>query len=315
MKTKLTLAKIKALIILAALIAFSFEVSAMPGNAGGGGGCDVNNPAGTTNLCSNPCSPCGAACGFASNPTVDQVVDNCPAFDYNPALAACYQSTNCFTFTASATTVSFGVIISSTCTNGNVTYVNWSLYSNCSGAAIQTGTLSSLSFSGLTVGASYTFCYTFQVPSGCTHSTHYPYFVGATPLSNNEVVVKAENKNNKNVIKWSVFDNEDCSHYTVERKNEDSSWKEIAKISSNNSGSFTFEDDTYAFGNNYYKIKQYANSGNVFGSDIVVINNKARVKKSVGVYNIHGQKVAEDAKGFVIIIFEDGTVEKQYRGE
>jgi hypothetical protein len=315
MKTTSTLFKIKFFIAAAWLFAFSFNANSLPG--GGGGGCDAANPAGVTNLCPDPCSPCGAACGFASNPTVQEVVDDCPSWGYSPNLASCWESTNCFTFQASATTVSFGVIINQiNCGGGNVTYVEWSLYSNCAGAAIQTGTLASLSFSGLTIGNTYVFCYTLQVAGdGCEHSLHYPYFVGATPLSNNELVVKAENKNNKNVINWSVFDVDGCGHYTIERKNESSSWKEIAKISADGSSMFKFEDDSYNSGYNYYKIKQHYTSGYVLTSDVVVINNMARIKTPAGVYNVYGQKVADDAKGFVVIIFEDGSVEKHYRAE
>jgi gliding motility-associated-like protein len=129
-----------------------------------------------------PCASCTAACpacGFATTPTVAQVTANCPNYPYTPALAGGQTSTRCHTFVANNTTVSFNVIINSTCTGGNVTNFSWTLQSNSCGAILQSGTLASLQFTGLTIGQSYTFCYTFTVPAGCNQFTHYPYFVGA----------------------------------------------------------------------------------------------------------------------------------------
>ena len=129
-----------------------------------------------------PCTTCEtacSACGFATAPTVNQVTNNCPDYPYTPNLTAGQTSTRCHTFTAVNTTVSFNVIINSTCQNGNVTNFSWNLQNASCGGIIQSGTLSNLNFTNLIVGQTYTFCYTFSVPTGCYHTAHWPYFVGA----------------------------------------------------------------------------------------------------------------------------------------
>jgi hypothetical protein len=134
--------------------------------------------------CNTCASPCGTAAGYATTPSVSTVTANCTTDPFSPVLAAGSTHTFCYSFQATATSVDFNVIITSTCGNtGNVTNFSWSLYNASCGGAIQTGTLASLTFNGLTVGNNYVFCYTFTVPSGCTHSQHCPYFVGATVLT------------------------------------------------------------------------------------------------------------------------------------
>jgi large repetitive protein len=134
--------------------------------------------------CNTCASPCGTAAGYATTPSVSTVTANCTTDPFSPVLAAGSTHTFCYSFQATATSVDFNVIITSTCGNtGNVTNFSWSLYNASCGGAIQTGTLASLTFNGLSVGNNYVFCYTFTVPSGCTHSQHCPYFVGATVVT------------------------------------------------------------------------------------------------------------------------------------
>ena len=284
---------------------------AMPG--WGGGSCDAANPAGVDNICPDPCNPCGGACGWETAPAVQDVVDNCNSWEYDPVLDGCWETTNCFQFEAVNTTVSFGVIINSTCTNGNVTYMEWSLYDNCSGAAIQTGDLSDLTFENLDIGTVYTYCYTIQVPSGCYHTLHYPYFVGAseTFLSNEEIVANIVPTEDANTISWSVFD-VNCSHYIVQRKNETSDWKDVTKINASSSSKYNYQDKSFDEGYNYYRIKQVYQSGFEGFSDVLVVENKRAVKKVVRMYNLHGQEVDENYKGFVIKTFADGTAKKAF---
>lgn len=139
---------------------------------GGGGG-------GSNNLCPTCDNPCGDAQGFATAPTIDEVVANCESEPFTPVLAPGSLNTFCYSFTATATSVDFQVIITSDCVGGNVTNFSWALYDAICGAPIQTGTLASLTFSPVDIGNNYVFCYTFSVPFSCTHEIHCPYFVGA----------------------------------------------------------------------------------------------------------------------------------------
>lgn len=287
----------------------AITVQAMPGTSSGGG-CDAANPTSVDNQCPDPCSPCGGACGYAANPTVDEVVADCPSWEYDPVLPGCAETTNCYQFEAVATSVSFGVIINSTCTSGNVTYVDWSLYESCSGAAVQTGDLSSLTFTGLTIGVVYTFCYTIQVPDGCYHTLHYPFFVGATeaPLSNDDIIADVSNDNGANVIDWYVSETE-CDYYVIQRKQDGSLWKNLAKVNSTSSNKYSYQDKTFNKGYNYYRIEQVYNSASVF-SDDVVIENITSTKTAIKIYNLNGQEVNITTKGLVIKVYADGTAEK-----
>jgi gliding motility-associated-like protein len=128
-----------------------------------------------------PCQTCESACsacGFETTPTVTDVTSTCQDYPFSPPLTSGQTSTRCHSFTAVNTTVSFQVIVSGTgCTTGNVTNFTWTLQDQSCGGVIQSGTLSNMTFTGLTVGQTYTYCYTFT--ASCTHNTHYPYFVGA----------------------------------------------------------------------------------------------------------------------------------------
>ncbi|MNF07596.1 hypothetical protein D3C80_2078130 [compost metagenome] len=44
--------------------------------------------------------------------------------------------------------------------------------------------------------------------------------------------------------------------------------------------------------------------------DIVSIDNRMKFKKIVGRTNLLGQRISEDQKGLVILIYEDGTSER-----
>lgn len=140
---------------------------------GGGGG-------GNNNLCPTCDNPCGDAQGFATPPTVDEVVAGCESAPFVPELFSGSLNTFCYSFSATAPSVDFQVIITSDCGAGNVTNFSWTLYNAACGAPIQSGTLASLTFSPLTIGNNYVFCYTFNVPFGCSHEIHCPYFVGAS---------------------------------------------------------------------------------------------------------------------------------------
>ncbi len=131
----------------------------------------------------------GSACSFATNPSIPTVTSTCPA-DSTPELEENIADTRCYSFTATNDTVAFNVIINSNCGAGNVTAFSWQLFNlSCAGGVIQSGTLASLDFTGLTIGNSYTFCYSFTVPAGCHHNIHWPYTVGASVLLGHTVIM------------------------------------------------------------------------------------------------------------------------------
>ncbi len=158
--------------------------------------CGMDNCNGSPPFCDPPCDECSdpcPACGFNLPPTVQDVVDSCPDFPLYPSACNGEEVTRCASFTAAVASVDFSVIINSNCGSGNVTNFSWELFeaSNC-GTVLQSGDLTDLTFDNLTPGTQYVYCYTFNVPSGCCHTTHWPYFVGAIPIGEAICTIDAE---------------------------------------------------------------------------------------------------------------------------
>lgn len=181
-----------------------------------GGACGNN---GNATYCINvdesdiPCNTCidscGTAAGYATNPTVPQVVADCQTEPFSPSLQPGSLNTFCYDFTATNTSVDFNVIITSNCGGGNVTNFSWALYDITCGIPIQTGNLSNLTFTPVIIGNDYVFCYTFNVPATCSHSQHCPYFVGATPILLDFDLIKfvGTYQNKEVFLNWSLNSN------------------------------------------------------------------------------------------------------------
>ena len=148
----------------------------------GGGLCGLNGNSntganfcvrvGTPQVCTSCVSPCGSICIFPTPPTVAQVTATCTAYDLKARINAGQSKTQCYTFTAVASNFGLQMIINSVgCgSSGNVSTFNWQLYpSNCS-AAVQSGNLSNLDATGLTIGAAYVLCYTWTATCRAQYS-------------------------------------------------------------------------------------------------------------------------------------------------
>lgn len=171
------------------------------------------------NTCSNTC---GAAYGFATPPTVGQVTAY-PGYPQTPYIEGAQADTQCYTFTAINDTVDFNVIVNSTCAAGNVSNFTWSLYPTTTcGAAIQTGNLSNLRLTNLTVGASYTYCYSFTVPTDCYHTAYWPYFVGAAtvPLPIELLYFTGTRNENKIELNWATSSEINSDYFIIERSTD-----------------------------------------------------------------------------------------------
>ncbi|MCL4857703.1 MAG: hypothetical protein KJZ55_10625, partial [Flavobacteriales bacterium] len=199
--------------------------------------CDNNLCSGATPCvpvnCNNCSTSCGTASGFSSNPTVAQVVSACETNPFIPALQPSTTNTSCYDFRATNTTVNFNVIITSNCSGGNVSAFSWSLYNATCGGTIQTGTLASLTFSGLTVGNDYVFCYTFTVPATCTHSQHCPYFVGATVLPVTLSKFDAKYDAGKVNLDWTTETEINNDYFTIERSSDMENFEVLGIVKGN----------------------------------------------------------------------------------
>lgn len=252
----------------------------------------MNNKAPVCFNCANACP----ACGFTTSPTVPQVTGSCPDYPFVPPLETGQTATRCASFTANNTTVSFGVIVSSNCNNGNVSNFSWTLQSNSCGGVLQSGNLGSLTFTGLTIGQSYVFCYTFTVPNAicgwwwcdCEHTTHWPYFVGATVLPIKLESFEGYKKGNSNHIKWLTSAEINNDYFTLERSKDAENWEEVTIIkgagNSNTVNEYAFYDNTYTEGINYYRLKQTDFDGVFEYFNTIAINNLSNSKYN---YTMH----------------------------
>lgn len=215
-------------------------------------------------ICNTCAAPCGTAQGFAAPPTAATVVAGCTTSQFAPPLASNSVNTFCYDFRATATSVDFNVIITSNCGAGNVSAFSWSLYNSTCGAPIQTGTLASLTFTPVVVGNDYTFCYTFTVPnpppSGCTHSQHCPYFVGATVLPVTLSKFDANYESGKVNINWTTETEINNDYFTVERSIDGVIFETISIVkgagNSSNRIDYSSHDISPIKGISYYRLKQ-----------------------------------------------------------
>lgn len=226
-------------------------------------------------LCNTCAVPCGTASGYAAPPTTATVVADCNTSPFVPELAASSNNTFCYSFQATATSVDFNVIITSNCGGGNVTGFSWSLYNASCGGAIQTGTLASLTFTGLTVGNDYVFCYTFTVPATCTHTQHCPYFVGATVLPVSLIDFAADFNGRTVDINWTTVSEMNNDYFTLERSVDGTNYEPVVIVdgagNSNETIRYHAEDIRAANGLSYYRLKQTDFDGGFVFSDPVSV--------------------------------------------
>jgi len=244
------------------------------GNGGSFEACiSVGEPDPVCNTCADPC---GTAAGYASTPTVQQVVDDCTTSPFVPELQAGSTNTFCYDFLATNTSVDFNVIITSNCGGGNVTNFSWSLYTLGCGAPIQTGTLASLTFTGLTVGVGYVFCYTFDVPAGCTHAQHCPFFVGGVPLPIELTSFTADVVDNAFInLEWITKSEINNDYFTIEKSADGRLFEMVGIIdgagNSTTINNYSMQDMNPYKGTSYYRLKQTDYDGEFKYSDMVAV--------------------------------------------
>jgi len=216
-----------------------------------------------------PCScasPCASGCGYASTPSVALVTSTCPEYVLSPLSDGGETNTYCYSFIAASTTVSFSMIITSNCSGGNVAALTWTLQTSGCGASVATGTLASMSATTV-VGTSYVLCYTYTIPSGCHHSSLYPYFVGASPLSVELLSFDANNyQGNKAKLSWSTASEANNNYFTLERSYDGNSYSTLGSVegagNSNEINKYELIDHEPVLGANYYRLRQTDYDGN-----------------------------------------------------
>jgi len=246
--------------------------------------CGFNLCSGPAPPCAFPCAtcaaPCGTAQGFSTNPTVAEVVAGCTTIPFIPELAASSTNTFCFDFQATNTTVDFNVIITSNCGIGNTVGLTWELFDIACGAAVQTGTIAGLTFTPVVVGNDYVFCYTFDVPSHCTHSQHCPFFVGAIVLPVELTDFRAKTVDNSIVeLDWKTKSERENDFFTIERSPTGIEFEAIGTMDGAGNSSmdidYKFKDVAPISGMSYYRLKQTDFDGTEKYSNIISVEIKS----------------------------------------
>ena len=252
------------------------------------------NPPGNCD-CANPCGP---ACGWATPPTVAQVTANCTEYLYLPELGPfATNSTSCYTFVAASTSVDFNVIVTSDCGGGNVSNFSYEAFAtgNCV-TPLWTGNLSNLTLSPTVVGQSYTFCYTFDTP-GCTHTSHYPYFVGASALP---ILMKdyyGETTNNQVKLTWEVENEEGVEIYLIESSIDGDNFEAMTVVESDGGAinrTYHAIDPNPALGINYYRLTKIEDEGGAKRLGTISVNYTGKSTfeaEFINIYNLGGQLV------------------------
>jgi len=266
-------------------------------------------------------APCTSGCGYATLPTVAQVVSNCPIFNLDPLSDGSSTKTYCYSFVAVNSMISFNMIITSNCVGGNVTGFSWTLQRSSCGANVASGTLASMSATGLIIGQAYVLCYTYTIPSTCYHSSLYPYFVGASALSITLSNFDVKSREGKPMIQWAMESEEDLSEYVVLRSTDGKVWENIHEEKSRQnygSNAYTFSDNEAPKTLVYYKLAARSVEGkdidfedNVRSFDNSTVQDEAQVEY----FDLNGKKLANTNQASGIILekttYVDGTSSTQ----
>jgi hypothetical protein len=155
-------------------------------------------------------------------------------------------------------------------------------------------------------------CYTAQYGQ----AEDFSVSIASAPLGRENITIEALNNGSSNVIKWGLLEaDKSIESFIVERSIDNQTWFSINEVTFNeNLIVYTFNDNEFNKGNNYYRIKVNRVNSSFFYSKSVVILNNSSTKKIKQIFNIYGQEVSIESKGLKIILYDDGTTEKVFSG-
>lgn len=262
------------------------------------------------------------SCGSPDGPVL-QIAS--PPVNYNQLLTNGYCNysypttatfTACFTFVSPGTSVSLNAGYSASC--ATVKFSGFTLY-NSSCAVIGTG----LNFSGLTPGASYTWCLTMRAnggPSCNGFTTFCPYFMNTTPLPVNLIEYTAKVEDSIVKLEWLTLSEINADYYYIEKSTDLVKISSLEQLSAAGNTNIPTKYRTFDLkpekGINYYTLKQVDFDGTVYdlGTKAVVI--KHEIHEKINIYNSKGQYIGNSlssdlSPGLYIIekIFLNGSVE------
>lgn len=289
-----------------------------------GGGCTFNPTfcirVGDTPPASSCAAPSTTGCGYSSLPLLATILGTCPAYQLTPLNDGGTTTTYYYNFVATSTVISFSMIINSTCTAGNVTGLTWTLQRSSCGANVASGTLASMSASGLIVGMEYVLGYTYTIPTTCYHSLLYPYFVGASALPMELTSFSGRALKTGNLLTWETKTENGNDYFTVERSLDGENWAPVALIGGSGTTmaptQYEVLDTHRENAIQYYRLSQtdFNGSVEVFEDKIIAVDNReAGDILTVKYIDLNGREVqeGEDVSGIYLKKTEyvDGKIE------
>jgi hypothetical protein len=127
----------------------------------------------------------------------------------------------------------------------------------------------------------------------------------------------AEKIENNIRISWGTASEKNVSHFIVEKSKDAFNWEYLGfKSATGNSSSYQMYqlyDTDLNVAIVYYRLKEIDFDGREYQSQIVAVDANSAKKKPIKFLNLLGQEVSENEKGMVLILFEDGSIEKKYK--
>ncbi len=149
--------------------------------------------------------------------------------------------------------------------------------------------------------------------SSCTYTLTG---INVVPLPIEMVWFQVKALENANLLKFQIASQVDNDYFTVERTNDGENWMEIGEI--NGAGTttiqttYSFVDENFRLGYNYYRIKQTDYDGKHTYSETRLADNAIKTKEIATVVNGLGQAVTINESGLIFIQYTDGSVDKKY---
>lgn len=245
--------------------------------------------------CASPNGP--IVCdGLLAAPTYVMLTDSGCCNTISPAVK---NATYCYTLTSIGTTLMLNAGFSYTATGGfSLWFDNFYLYTCAPGCvALPAYTLPYFTWTGLTPGACYTFCFQTHMTGGGASggfTTMCPYYIYNAPLPIELASFTATPAMGLIELNWTTESETNCNEYVVLRSLDGIQFEEIGTLpgggTSNTTLNYTFIDDAPSAGIAYYKLKQIDFDLNYTESDIIVCNLEEEIL-SVRYYTYFGQEV------------------------
>ena len=184
-------------------------------------------------------------------------------------------------------------------------------YSGCSGFT------SYINWTATYTGVLYVHLNEYPCSSNMTCTRIMVYRTQPVGLPVELVMFEGKTENNINVIEWATVSEYNSERFELQKSTDDEDWRTINTTPA--AGNSVEYIQYVAFDcfvvpvMNYYRLLQYDIDGAVDVYGPIAIDNTSNSKKIVGYVNLMGQEVSEDAKGLVLVIFDDGTTMKVFR--